>query len=74
MDREDELNEMEKWLSEQEKAESENVRVESSSDFDRFLEERAAAAEALPPAVDRNPNSRQHHAANSHPKPDPFGL
>lgn len=76
VDREEELDEMEKWLREQEKAETVTV---DSSDFDRFLEERAMAAEGLPLATSSTPANRSSSntatSSNSnHPKPDPFGL
>jgi hypothetical protein len=55
------IDEMERWLSDQPARPTETTSL-ANSDFERFLEERAKAAENLP---DQKGQEK---------KPDPFGL
>lgn len=58
-----EFDEMERWLGDQSTQKPPETAVVANSDFERFLAERAMAAERLP----SNPDTPEK-------KPDPFGL
>ncbi|RWS16507.1 TOM1-like protein 2 isoform X1, partial [Dinothrombium tinctorium] len=69
LQREEDFDEMEKWLKGQSQAQQTQAASIPNSEFDRFLAERASAADRLPPN-----NQQRQQQQNSKPKTDPFGL
>jgi hypothetical protein len=84
IDKKEDLDEMEKWLSEQEKNTAITTQMVESQDFERFLYERAVAADNLPPTTttassgsSANNSGNQRTSSSSGTRKaeaDPFGL
>lgn len=82
IDKKEDLDEMEKWLAEQEKNTAITTQMVESQDFERFLYERALAADNLPSshaaAASTTPATHSQRTTSSpsarKSEPDPFGL
>lgn len=80
IDKKEDLDEMEKWLAEQEKNTAITTQMVESQDFERFLYERAIAADSLPDApaaaaAGDEPVSGLRSSSNVRKaETDPFGL
>jgi hypothetical protein len=83
IDKQEDLDEMEKWLMEQEsgatggpsklgatKTSSTTTATVDNSDFEKFLYERAVAADNLPSSA----SSQSRQQQSKKPESDPFGL
>lgn len=77
IDKKEDLDEMEKWLAEQEKNTAITTQMVESQDFERFLYERAIAADNLPDAPasgDATSDQRRNSSNARKGEADPFGL
>ena len=80
IDKKEDLDEMEKWLAEQEKNTAITTQMVESQDFERFLYERAVAADHLPtsspadPATTTTHTQRTSSSSARKAEADPFGL
>lgn len=83
IDKKEDLDEMEKWLTEQEKNTAITTQMVESQDFERFLYERALAADSLPSssgeaatngAASTSHTQRASSASARKSEANPFGL